>query len=45
LSNEVAILENLNLNGILDKDYILSAFPIRLEGLEAAFTRAVLIEP
>lgn len=40
----VAVLENLNLKGVRDGEYILSAFPIKLCGLEAAPCRAVLIE-
>lgn len=42
---DVVILENLNLTGIEDgNDYTLSAFPIRLDGLEAAPCRAILFE-
>lgn len=42
---DVAILENLDLSDIDDgNDYTLSAFPIRLDGLEAAPCRAMLFE-
>lgn len=42
---DVTILENLDLSGIEDgNDYTLSAFPIRLDGLEAAPCRAILFE-
>ncbi len=42
---DVAILENLDLTDIDDgHDYILNAFPIRLDGLEAAPCRAILME-
>ena len=40
----VAVLENLILTGVRDGTYILSAFPIKLCGLEAAPCRAVLID-
>ncbi len=41
----VVILENLNLTDIDDgNDYTLSAFPLRLDGLEAAPCRAILFE-
>lgn len=40
----VAVLENLYLEGVKDGEYILSAFPVKLCGLEAAPCRAVLIE-
>ena len=40
----VAVLENLYLNGVKDGEYTLSAFPVKLGGLEAAPCRAVLIE-
>lgn len=40
---DVAVLENLNLEGVEDGAYTLCAFPIKLKGLEAAPCRAVLI--
>ena len=43
LSKGVVILENLDLTGVHDGDYILNAMPIKLSGLEAAPVRAVLI--
>lgn len=39
----VAVLENLFLEGVEDGTYTLCAFPIKLKGLEAAPCRAVLI--
>lgn len=43
LNSSITILEGLDLSGIDDGNYILSAFPIKLNGLEAAPVRAVLI--
>lgn len=40
----VPILEGLDLNGIPDGNYILAAFPLKMESLEAAPVRAVLLE-
>lgn len=40
----IAVLENLNLEGVSDGTYILSAFPIKLSLSEAAPCRAVLID-
>ncbi len=40
----VVVLENLFLEGVQDGVYTLSAFPIKLSGLEAAPCRAVLID-
>ena len=43
--NNKVVLENLNLEDIsAGSDYTLSAFPIRLDGLEAAPCRAILFE-
>jgi len=39
----IAVLENLYLEGVEDGQYILSAFPLKLGGLEAAPCRAVLM--
>ena len=39
----VAVLEGLYLEGVEDGEYILSAFPLKLGGLEAAPCRAVLM--
>ena len=45
LTNEVVVLENIDLSGVEDgNDYTLCAFPIRLDGLEAAPCRAMLFE-
>lgn len=41
---EIAVLENLNLSGVDDGEYELCAFPIKLDGLEAAPCRAILFE-
>lgn len=43
LSRGTLILENICLDGVRDGNYILSACPIKLGGLEAAPVRAVLI--
>ena len=40
----IAVLENLYLEGVRDGTYTLSAFPIKLCGLEAAPCRAILID-
>lgn len=40
----IAILENLDLSGVRDGDYCLSAAPLKIKGGEAAPCRAVLIE-
>ena len=44
LSNNMVLLEGLNLTGIKPGNYTLSAFPLNLEGREGAPVRAVLIE-
>lgn len=41
---DVAVIENLYLNGVKDGVYTLCAFPIKLSNLEAAPCRAVLID-
>ncbi len=43
LSSGVIILENIVLDGVRDGNYILSALPLKLGGLEASPVRAVLI--
>ncbi len=43
LSKGTLILENINLEGVRDGNYILCAFPLKLGGLEASPVRAVLI--
>lgn len=40
----IPVLENLNLKGVPDGDYLLAAFPLKIEGLEASPVRAVLIK-
>ena len=40
----IAVLEGLYLEGVKDGEYILSAFPLKLGGLEAAPCRAVLMK-
>lgn len=39
----IAVLEGLDLEGIRDGEYILSAFPLKVSGAEAAPCRAVLL--
>lgn len=43
LSNGTLILENICLDDVRDGDYILSACPLKLGGLEASPVRAILI--
>ncbi len=40
----ISVLENLNLSGVKDGTYTLSAFPLKLSQCEAAPCRAVLID-
>lgn len=40
----IAVLENLNLEGVKDGVYTLCAFPVKLSSLEAAPCRAVLVD-
>ena len=40
----IAVLENLYLEGVRDGTYTLSAFPIKLQGSEAAPCRAILMD-
>ncbi|GHU81619.1 polyketide cyclase [Clostridia bacterium] len=42
--NDIIVLESLDLTGIPDGDYTLAAFPIKVDGAEAAPVRAVLLE-
>ena len=44
LGAEMAIIENVILDGVADGDYLLSAFPLKIEGCDGAPVRAVLIE-
>lgn len=44
LSNEIIILEGLELNYVNDGDYILSALPLKMSNIEASPVRAVLID-
>ncbi|MCP1101952.1 arylformamidase [Aequitasia blattaphilus] len=44
LRNEVVILENLNLDGITEGKYFISALPLRMRGIEGSPVRAVLID-
>lgn len=44
LSNGILIIENLCLDEVRDGNYVLCAFPVKLGGMEAAPTRAVLIK-
>lgn len=43
LSNGVGIVENVVLDGILDGDYLIIAFPAKFDGCDGAPVRAVLI--
>lgn len=44
LGYKIAVLENLNLDGIPDGEYFLSAAPLKIHGAEGAPCRAVLFE-
>ncbi len=44
LQNDIIILEGLNLENIVQGHYKLCAFPIKLDGLEAAPVRAILLK-
>lgn len=44
LLEEIIILEGLELTGVKDGDYILSAFPLKMSNIEASPVRAVLID-
>lgn len=44
LIKEIPIIEGLDLNNVDDGHYILSAFPLKLGGLEASPVRAVLMK-
>ena len=44
LGNGIAAVENVVLDNVEDGEYILSAFPIKIEDCDGGFVRAVLIE-
>jgi arylformamidase len=44
LGNDIAVVENVILEDVKDGEYTISAFPIKIEGCDGAFVRAVLIE-
>lgn len=44
LGNGIAAVENVILDSVEDGEYILSAFPVKIEGCDGGFVRAVLIE-
>lgn len=44
LGAQIAIIENVTLEGVADGNYVLSAFPLKLTGCDGAPVRAVLIE-
>ena len=44
LGNGIAAVENVVLDNVKDGEYNLSAFPIKIEGCDGGFVRAVLIE-
>jgi arylformamidase len=39
----IAVIENVNLEAVTEGRYILSAFPVKIKGLDGALVRAVLI--
>ena len=41
---DILVIENLDLANIKDGSYTLAAFPLKIEGAEAAPVRAVLLE-
>lgn len=43
LGRNIAVLEGLDLSNAPDGDYTLIAFPLKMDGVEATFTRAVLL--
>ena len=43
LGRNIAVLEGLDLSKAPDGDYTLIAFPLKMDGVEATFTRAVLL--
>lgn len=44
LEREIGIIENINLENVEEGEFFLSAPPIKIEGSEASFTRAVLLQ-
>ena len=44
LHNDIVILEGLNLSQVPEGDYILSAFPLNVQGADGAPCRAVLLQ-
>ncbi|HHZ06346.1 MAG TPA: cyclase family protein [Clostridiales bacterium] len=42
--NDIVVLESLDLTNIIDGDYTLAAFPLKIDTAEAAPVRAVLLE-
>lgn len=44
LGRKIAVLEGLSLAHVPDGSYTLVAFPLKMDGVEATFTRAVLLQ-
>ncbi|NMC57751.1 MAG: hypothetical protein GYA50_11075, partial [Eubacteriaceae bacterium] len=44
LGKKIAILESLDLSNVASGKYFLSAAPLKIEGSDGAFVRAVLIK-
>ena len=44
LNKNIAVIENLDLSKVFDGEYFIFAPPVKIEGSEGAFARAVLIE-
>ena len=44
LGHEIVIVESLRMGGVPEGDYLLSALPLKMEGLDGSPVRAVLVE-
>ena len=44
LGRSISVLEGLSLAHVPDGTYTLAAFPLKMDGVEATFTRAVLLQ-
>lgn len=42
--NDILVIENLDLSGVNDGDYIISALPLKIDSAEAAPARVILLE-
>ena len=45
LEKEIVLLEGLDLSGVTPGEYVLSAFPLKMQGADGSPVRAVLINP